>query len=174
VFPGYPGAVTAPRIQLVTKNLVEHTIARALACPRRRANHNFHADAEANPHRFLNAFVRGTYCAPHRHADPPKPESFIILSGQLAVFIFDDRGAVETHYVLSADHNVGIDLPPGVWHTLAPLTETAVCFEVKPGPYSVHNDKEFASFAPLEGDAAADAYLQTLLRLVSETRATPP
>jgi cupin fold WbuC family metalloprotein len=158
--------VSDPRIQLVTRDLIEHTIARAQASPRRRANHNFHADAEANPHRFLNAFVRGSYCAPHRHAAPPKAESFIVLSGQLAVFIFDDHGAVETHYVLSAQHNVGIDLPPGVWHTLAALTETAVCFEVKPGPYSAHNDKEFANFAPLEGDAAADAYLEGLLRVL--------
>jgi hypothetical protein len=56
----------------------------------------------------------------------------------------------------------GIDLPPGVWHTILPITERAVCFEVKPGPWDPTDDKEFAEWAPAETHPSADAYRQTL------------
>ena len=56
-----------------------------------------------------------------------------------------------------------IDLPPGVWHTLAALSPHAVCYEVKPGPYLPANDKAFAPWAPREGEPGAPAYLASLL-----------
>jgi len=59
---------------------------------------------------------------------------------------------------------IGIDLPAGTWHTLTPLSAHAVCYEVKPGPYSAANDKDFAPWAPREGDPAAPAYLEQLLK----------
>ena len=43
---------------------------------------------------------------------------------------------------------VGIDIRPGVWHTMVVLSAHAICYEVKPGPYSAPTDKEFASWAP--------------------------
>ena len=52
---------------------------------------------------------------------------------------------------------VGVDVGPGIWHTVAILTDAAVCYEVKPGPYSAANDKDFAPWAPREGDPAAPA-----------------
>jgi cupin fold WbuC family metalloprotein len=58
----------------------------------------------------------------------------------------------------------GIDLEPGLWHTLTAVTPHAVCYEVKPGPWDPATDKEFAPWAPLEGDPRAEEYLRTLLR----------
>jgi cupin fold WbuC family metalloprotein len=58
----------------------------------------------------------------------------------------------------------GIDLAPGVWHSITALTPYAVTYEVKPGPWEATKDKEFAPWAPAEGDPAAAAYLQWLLR----------
>lgn len=149
-------------VQLIDHALLAETIHRARTSPRLRTNHNFHASAADNPHRFLNAWVRGTYAAPHRHLLPPKAESFIVLQGEVAVFLFDDAGAVVAQHVLGREV-LGIDLAPGVWHTLAPLSDTAVCFEVKPGPYDVANDKEFAPWAPAEGSPDAPSYLARLL-----------
>ncbi len=117
---------------------------------------------EENPHRFLNVLVRGTYIAPHRHKNPAKTESFLVLEGELAFFTFGDSGEVETVHVLGRDA-VGIDVQPGIWHTAAVITPHAVCFEVKPGPYSAANDKDFAPWAPREGDPAVEAYLDRLL-----------
>jgi cupin fold WbuC family metalloprotein len=153
-------------VQLIDAALMRDVLERAKASPRRRMNHNFHPDLAANPHRFLNAWVRGSYAAPHRHLATPKPESFVVLQGELATFIFDDRGDIEKCHVLGRNGVVGIDLAPGLWHTLAALTETAVCFEVKPGPYDAASDKEFAPWAPREGEPGAALYLEKLLSAV--------
>lgn len=132
--------------------------------PRLRLNHNFHLDAEDNPHRFLNVFVRGTYVPPHRHRDPPKAESFVVLRGQVVVMTFDDDGEITgTHVLGDGDHPTGVDLLPGVWHTITALSDHAVCFEVKPGPYDPSDDKELAPWAPPEGDPEAPAYLAELM-----------
>ena len=154
-------------IQLLDSELFENLIERARRSPRLRTNHNFHASMEDNPHRFLNVMLKGTYIAPHRHHEPPKAESFLVLSGELAFFTFDESGQVANAgvHVLGRDP-IGIDIQPGVWHTLAVLTEHAICFEVKPGPYSALNDKDFAPWAPREGDPNASDYLEWLISLV--------
>jgi cupin fold WbuC family metalloprotein len=149
-------------VQLLDGNLIRSLIDRAQRSPRRRTNHNFHASMEENPHRFLNAMVRGTYIAPHRHLDPPKAESFLALEGELAFFTFRDDGEIAATHILGRDA-MGVDLQPGIWHTVAVLTPHAVCYEVKPGPYSAANDKDFAPWAPREGDAGVTAYLAMLV-----------
>src|SRR5580704_16527433 len=119
-------------VKLISSELFETVADRALASPRRRMNHNFHASAEDNPHRFLNVLLRGTYIRPHRHSDPPKAETFLVLEGIAEVILFDDRGVITAIYLLGADmpagHLWGIDIPPGVWHTILPRTDRAVCF----------------------------------------------
>lgn len=153
----------AGAVQLIDESLLDATLARAAASPRGRINHNFHPDLAANPHRFLNAWTRGSYGAPHRHLLVPKPESFIVLRGELALFLFDDAGQVTERHVLGRDGVIGIDVAPGLWHTVAVLSETAVCFEVKAGPYDAATDKEFAPWAPREGEPAAADYLARLI-----------
>jgi cupin fold WbuC family metalloprotein len=153
-------------VQLIDDALLDATVARALTAPRGRINHNFHPDLASNPHRFLNAWTRGSYAAPHRHLAVPKPESFLMLRGELALFVFDDHGAVIERHILGRNGVVGIDLAPGLWHTGAALSETAVCFEVKAGPYDAATDKEFAPWAPREGEPGAAEYLQQLLAAV--------
>jgi cupin fold WbuC family metalloprotein len=149
-------------VQLLDSGLFSAFIGRARQSPRLRTNDNFHASMEDNPHRFLNVMIRGTYIAPHRHRDPPKAESFIVLEGELAFLTFDDAGQVTGTHILRRDA-VGVDIQPGVWHTIAVLSDHVVCFEVKPGPYSVATDKDFAPWAPREGDAGAGAYLEGLV-----------
>ena len=157
-------------VQLLDEALLDATLARAVSAPRGRINHNFHPDLASNPHRFLNAWTRGSYAAPHRHLAVPKPESFVVLRGELALFVFDDHGGVQEQHVLGRNGLLGIDLAPGVWHTACAVSPTAICYEVKAGPYDVATDKEFAPWAPREGDLAAAQYLETLLQLVDEPR----
>lgn len=153
-------------VQTLNRALFDDLIERARRSPRLRVNHNFHASMEENPHRFLNVMVRGTYVAPHRHLDPPKAESFVVLEGEVAFFIFDDSGNVVRTVAVGRDP-IGIDLPSGVWHSLTPLSAHAVCYEVKPGPYLASNDKDFAPWAPRENDPAVPAYLERLLAIVN-------
>lgn len=145
--------------------LIDETLALAKASARGRAMHSFHPNHEANLHRFLNAFTRGSYCTPHRHLEPPKAEGLVILRGTLAIVIFDDSGVV-VEVVKLDQRNVGIDLSPGVWHTVLAVTDTAVCYEVKPGPYVAATDKQFASWAPREGAPGAAEYMANLQRIV--------
>ncbi|HEY5956612.1 MAG TPA: WbuC family cupin fold metalloprotein [Polyangiaceae bacterium] len=157
-------------IQLITTALLDATIERARGSERRRINHNFHADDAANPHRFLNALIRGTYVTPHRHVTPPKHESFLVLTGQVAFFLFDADGNISNCYRMCETGVRGIDLAPGIWHSMAALSESAVIYEVKPGPYAPASDKDFAPFAPREGDASATEYLKRLMEFAEATR----
>lgn len=158
--------------QLITHALMATLIEKAKSAPRLRTNHNFHQTLEENPNRFLNVMVKGTYFTPHRHADPPKPETILVLKGRVLFIIFDDQGEITHVYRLGENGEIGVDMPPGVWHTMIVLSDTAVCFEVKPGPYSMASDKEFAPWAPREtgfgaphpeGAAACKAYAEKLL-----------
>ncbi|MEZ5355120.1 MAG: WbuC family cupin fold metalloprotein [Bryobacteraceae bacterium] len=150
--------------QLITPELIASVTEAARRSPRRRMNHNFHTGPGDNPHRFLNVFLRGSYVAPHRHLHPPKAESFLVLEGSMVAVVFREDGSIhERHRIGPGEPAWGIDLTPGVWHTVAALSEVAVCYEVKPGPWDPASDKEFATWAPREGDAAAGGYLERLL-----------
>ena len=169
------GEMTAD-IQLITEELIRETLEAARRSPRRRMNHNFHTGAEDNPHRFLNVLLENTYVAPHRHVTPPKDESFLVLEGYAALFCFHDDGRVRSRHLLGRGERPrlprglerveaawGMDLAAGVWHTLTAVTEYAVCYEVKPGPWVAATDKDFAPWAPREGEPGAEKYLQRLL-----------
>ncbi len=154
-------------IKLVSGSLFDTVASLASASSRRRMNYNFHSGPTDNPHRFLNVLLHGTYIRPHRHSDPPKSESFLVLEGIADVILFDDHGSITARYRLGAEsaegHLWGVDLPPGVWHTILPRTPRAVCFEVKPGPWEPASDKEFAAWAPSEDDPSAAGYNKALL-----------
>ncbi|MCX6629127.1 MAG: WbuC family cupin fold metalloprotein [Candidatus Solibacter sp.] len=152
-------------MQVIDSTLFRVLIERARHSPRLRANHNFHSSMEENPHRFLNVMIQGTFIAPHRHIDPPKSETFVVLEGKLAFFTFDDAGQIANTFVLGRDA-IGVDVQPDVWHTIAVLTPHVVCFEVKPGPYAAATDKDFAPWAPREGDPRAGEYLDMLVSTV--------
>lgn len=153
------------RIQLLTEELFDEVLARAEQSPRRRTNHNFHPSLASNPHRFLNVMLRDTYVRPHRHLDPPKAESFLVLRGEIEVLLFDDEGAITERHLLSATDPAlprGIDLSPGLWHAAVVHSPHAIIFEVKPGPFDPATDKEFARWAPAEGTPEAATYLSQL------------
>ena len=148
-------------IQLIDRTLFEDVAQRAEGTARRRLNHNFHSGPADNPHRFLNVLLRGTYIRPHRHIDPPKTETFVVLEGLAEVFIFNEDGSIASRHRLG-EETLGIDLGPGIWHTIVALTDRVICFEVKPGPWEEASDKEFAPWAPAEGEAGVAAYLASL------------
>lgn len=153
-------------MELINDQIIQRTLEAAQQSPRRRMNHNFHTGPEDNPHRFLNVLLRDTYVAPHRHLQPPKAESFLVLEGCIVLVCFEDDGRVRSRHYLGNTPGAtgrGIDLEPGVWHTLTAVTPHAVCYEVKPGPWDPATDKEFAPWAPREGDPEAGEYLRTLL-----------
>jgi cupin fold WbuC family metalloprotein len=153
-------------MQLVDADLLRRLSEEARSNPRLRKNHNLHASDHSSAHRLLNAIEPGSYIPPHRHLDPEKDESFVILAGRLAVFTFDDSGAVQQRVVLAAGDQLIADIPHGVWHTALALAPGTVFFEAKAGPYLPLVPEEKAPWAPADGTAEVAPYLEGLRRQV--------
>lgn len=145
-----------------TKTLAELSQA-ARQSPRLRKNMNFHASNEAACHRLLNALEPGTYIQPHRHLDPEKEESMILLQGRFGMLIFDEHGTIVQQLILGADTgNLGITIPVGVFHSMLALESGSVFFESKAGPYAALTEAEKASWAPAEGESGWQQYLEMM------------
>jgi len=140
--------------------------------PRRRKNFNLHELSDV-VQRFVNAMLPWSYVRPHRHVTPLKTETFVLLKGRVWVILFDDEGHMTDAILMDGKRVWIVDVPPGSWHTLIPVT-TSLTFEVKPGPYDPATDKEFASWAPAEGEGSVDllrSWVQKARRLVREKAA---
>jgi cupin fold WbuC family metalloprotein len=130
---------------------------------RRRNNLNFHRDPGEPCQRMLNAIEPGSYVQPHRHLDPAKDETLIVVWGRLGALLFDEAGEVTGSAVLAPGTDaIGIDIPHGVYHCVIALEKGSVFFEAKAGPYLPVAVQERAPWAPDEGDAAVPAYLARL------------
>ena len=151
------------RFQAIGRRMLEQKAADAARNARLREIHVLHTD-DADPlHRMLNALQPGTYARPHRHLDPPKSEGFVILHGAAGIVLFAEHGAeISEEYILldQARGDLIADVRPGVWHTILALEPDTVLYEVKPGPYSLVTDKDFAPWTPAaDSDAAKDYFL---------------
>jgi cupin fold WbuC family metalloprotein len=146
--------------------LLEHVSGLAAASLRRRKNFNFHLSEDEASHRLLNAIEPDSYIPPHRHLDPAKDETLIVLRGRLGAVIFDEAGEVaDTAGLDAGGKRVGINLLHGTYHTVLALEPGTVFFESKAGPFRPLGDLEFAPWAPREGVPGAQDYFATLRRL---------
>jgi len=144
--------------------LFDELAARARSAARGRTNENLHAGPDDPVQRFLNAIEPGSYVCPHRHTQPPKWELFVALAGAALVLIFDEHGTVlGREQVAAAGPLRGLEIPPGVWHTIAALAPGTVLLELKPGPYQAISDKDFAPWAPREGAPAAAGFARWMV-----------
>lgn len=134
---------------------------------RKRLNYNFHYVDSDPIQRLLNALEPDTYIAPHKHENPDKREVFILLKGKMRVLIFNDCGKITESFNLNHHENLIVEIPSKTWHTIISLQEGSVYYEVKDGPYDAVNDKNFAPWAPAEGNHASGEYLNELKRLTN-------
>lgn len=150
-------------ITLIDDRLLDELCAEAAASPRRRKNRNFHPHDEHPGHRLLNAMQPDSYIPPHRHLDPNKDETFVVLRGLLGLVLFDDAGAViRTVKVGPGGAAIGVDILHGTWHTAIALEPGTVFLEAKAGPYLPFTPAERAPWAPVENAPEAAAYLTAL------------
>lgn len=164
----FPLALPAPQspFTAISDELVEQALSMSRQSPRKRIILPLHKGQAATLHRMLNAMQPGTYVRPHRHWQPPKCESVVVLRGKLGCVHFDEQGQVLERLVAAAGTPIfGVDSEAGVFHTFVPLVADTVAFETKDGPYEKLNDKDFAPWAPEEGRPEAAAYLQELTAL---------
>lgn len=150
-------------IKLLDDALINRLCQEASASPRQRTVFNFHESPSDPVQRFLNVMQPGTYVRPHRHDDPVKWELTVVLSGKLVVLVTDGEGhVIERAELNAAGPTRGIELPAGVWHTSAAIAPDTVIMEIKRGPYDAKTDKQFASWAPVEGLPECAAFEQKI------------
>ena len=128
-------------------------------------NYNFHPQLDDPLQRMLNCLEPDSYVHPHKHENPDKVEAFILLKGKVLVVEFDDDGRISSHILLEADSgNYGAEIAPRIFHCIIALESGSVVYEVKHGPYSPLNDKNFASWAPKEGSEGCRSYMESVVR----------
>jgi cupin fold WbuC family metalloprotein len=172
-------------ITLIDRVLLDEVCAEAAASPRRRKNRNFHPRDGHPAHRLLNAMQPDSYIPPHRHLDPDKDETFVVLRGLLGLVLFDDDGGVAKSVIIGAAAlcvpgnplrgqatAIGVDIPHGAWHTAVALEPDTVFLEAKAGPYLPFTEAERAPWAPAENSPEAAPYL-ALLKLMLQREALP-
>lgn len=148
----------------INEEMIQKLSLKAGASERRRLNHNFHQSDADTMHRMLNAMEPDTYIQPHKHELPDKAEAFFCLRGRIAVIEYDDNGKVVDFILLDPlMGNFGCEIPPRRWHSIICLEPGSVAYEVKDGPYNVLVDKQFATWAPAEGQPSALDFNQKIL-----------
>lgn len=144
--------------RLFDGQLFADLLGQAATSPRRRAHHSLHTQDEPC-HRLVVGMCEDSYIPPHRHLDPRKAESLLVLQGRLGLLTFDEAGQVLLRRELSvAAGCLGVDLAPGQYHALVALDGDCLFFECKAGPFTPLGEGERPAWAPREEAADAAAY----------------
>ena len=133
--------------------------------PRLRKNLNIHPNDEFCSHRLFNAMEPDSYIRPHRHLDPVKDETFVIIRGKLGVIMFDEQGSVAEKTLLESTGTIALDIPHGWFHSAVSLEPGTIFFEAKAGPYLPLTAAEKAGWAPEDTAPEAGAYRERLKAL---------
>lgn len=152
----------------LTLSLVGKLLSQSRQSPRKRMLQKLHKSHEAAAHRMFNAMQPGTYVMPHRHLDPAKDETLLVMAGSMLFIRFTDDGEIAEQILLQpGTETFGVDVAPHVYHTYVPLKPDTLVFECKTGPYVEESDKDVPDWAPREGSPEAEPYLLELLRTLA-------
>ena len=149
----------------IDQALLDRVSQQAKESPRGRKNYNFHKAYSDPLQRLLNAIEPYSYLHPHKHEDPDKREVFTVLRGRLLVVEFDEKGGITDHTISDPkEGSFGAEIPERIYHSIFALESDTVVYEVKDGPYSPINDKNFASWAPKEGTTGTTEYIKGIFQ----------
>lgn len=151
-------------MKIISKQLLDETTERAKHSPRLRMNYNFHEELDDPINRLINAMEPGTYLRPHRHLNPDKDETFLLLRGKVAIFLFDNEGNITEKLILDPLAGVyGADIKAGTWHGLLVLETGSVIYEVKQGPFAPLSAENLAPWSPdANNTEEVQAYMEWL------------
>tara|TARA_R110002049_G_scaffold214369_1_gene385871 strand:+ start:177 stop:674 length:498 start_codon:yes stop_codon:yes gene_type:complete len=156
-----------------TPEYLDDLIDAAIASPRLRQHRNIHASYQDHCQRFLNAICIESYIRPHRHNIDPKAETLLAVRGLFALVTFDDNGQIldvirfgTEKYSNNKGLSVGVDISPGIWHTIIALQTGSVLLELKAGPFDPKAAKEPAPWAPVEESVEGKIYLENLRKTI--------
>lgn len=152
----------------LSAQMLDNLVIQAENSVRKRQHCNVHGTHEDPVQRLFNAIELNSYIRPHRHSQDPKTETLLGIRGTLTFISFDETGeiigAIEfgTQAADKPVRSVGVEVPPGVWHTVIANESGSILFEIKAGPFDSSKAKEWAPWAPPEGSELCDAYLNSL------------
>lgn len=150
-------------MEVITTELLGRLSVEAALAPRLRKNHNIHPANESQCHRLLNAIEPSSYIRPHRHLDPEKGETFVLMNGRLGIITFTNSGEIAESVLLSRENgNLAVNIPSAVFHTAVSLEPGTVFFEAKAGPYLSLTEDEVAAWSPNDASDCALTYLEQL------------
>ncbi|MFW5691589.1 MAG: WbuC family cupin fold metalloprotein [Chloroflexota bacterium] len=153
-------------MRTINQKQLDDLIAQAAQSQRKRTIYRLHEHDEP-VQRMINAVVPGTYVTPHEHSQPPKVELLTVLRGQIAVLKFAPDGTVHAVHILAEDGPLHVvDIAPGEIHSMVALAPSAV-LEIVQGPYDPVSHKQFAPFAPAEGQPGTEDYLSKLHQIIA-------
>ena len=147
--------------------------AQAICNSRKRQHDNIHQSYQEASQRLFNAIEPSSYIRPHRHAVDPKDELLVAVRGLMVLVKFDEHGNVmgSLRFGSAGQDNylaVGAEVPANTWHTVIALEPGCILLEVKAGPFDPSQPKELAPWAPEEGSASAQQYLDRLVAMESK------
>ena len=162
-------------VRIVDAAFLDELGGQARASPRGRRNFNFHASESESCNRLLNAVEPGSYVRPHRHLDPAKDETFVVVRGRFGFAAFDETGrGTHAAVLVAGSDRCLVNVPHGTYHTLVALEAGSVFFEAKGGPFVPLREAEFAPWAPAERSEGAGAYLESLERMFRDAGGVKP
>jgi cupin fold WbuC family metalloprotein len=120
--------------------------------PRKRVRICTHANPEVIIHEMFIGIHAGSYIRPHKHQN--KIESFHIISGEVAVVLFDDVGnivSVSERGAIGGEKSFYFKMKNNLFHTLFLRSDFLLLHEVTSGPFIV-GESLLAAFSPPEND----------------------
>lgn len=125
-----------------------------------------HDSPDAAFHEMIIFERRGGYLRPHKHEN--KGESYHVIEGAMAAFIFHEDGRVVDACRIGAGGAIAYRVGANMFHAVMPLTEYVIYHEAKPGPFLGVHDSIYPPWAPDGVDAAAvSAFQQRLLNALT-------
>lgn len=94
--------------------------------------------------------TQGDYVPPDKHFGIP--ESHTIIQGSEAIILFSDDGDIIDVFLLDRDRGyISYRINSDVYHMTVPITDVAIDYEVKPGPFLPENNI-YPDWAPKNED----------------------
>lgn len=156
-------------MKVFSSQYLEDLINEASQSHRLRAHANVHGSYADQCQMLFNAIQVDSYIRPHRHSLDPKDECLVAIKGLFGFIMFTEKGLIRSITLFGSEKYSeklsipsGLELTSGVWHTVVSLADNSILFEVKNGPFEPTLAKEFAPWAPKEGEKDANSYFQQL------------
>ncbi|EMK10355.1 MULTISPECIES: WbuC family cupin fold metalloprotein [Leptospira] len=136
----------------IQKGDIQELIEIAKGTKRQRARICSHLNGNELLQEMFIVHPKDTYVRPHRHIN--KPESMMILEGEVDFITFEETGEIE-QVLNMGSYNTGKifydSMRSSMYHTLLIRSEWLVFLEITKGPFR-KEDTIFASWSPGEND----------------------